>query len=171
MRPAAKAGLVALGYVAAVAVAWLVLRIYVAATSDIDRQTYGGMSAFGDSLVFLAAFGLAAVPAAGAGLYFLRPRRAFWVALSVASLAVASTSLVAFLLYLVPIPVARPVLRSWVQLSPLRILAAPLFALFFLLSGLFAPTRSARLSLFVAGTVETVVFVSVAFTWFYSLHR
>jgi hypothetical protein len=171
VRPAAKAGLVALGYVAAVAVAWLVVRIYMAATSDIDRQTYGGMSAFGDSLVFLAAFGLAAVPATGAGLYFLRPRRAFWVTLSVASLAVAFTSLAALLAYIAPVPASGSVLRSWAQFFPLRILAAPLFALFFLLCGLFAPTRSARVSLYVAGAIETVVFVSVAFTWFYALHR
>ena len=47
MRPAAKAGIVIAGYVAAVAVASLVLRVYIATTSGADRQTYGGMYAFG----------------------------------------------------------------------------------------------------------------------------
>ena len=66
MRPAAKAGIVVAGYVAAVAVASLVLRVYIAATSGPDRQTYGGMYAFGDSLLFLGVAGVAAIPATGA---------------------------------------------------------------------------------------------------------
>jgi hypothetical protein len=61
MRPVAKASLVALGYVAALAVTLLVAGIHLAETSGADRQ--GGMSAFGDSLMLLAVFGLAAVPA------------------------------------------------------------------------------------------------------------
>lgn len=74
MRPVAKAGLVALGYVAALAVTLLVAGIHLAETSGPDAQ--GGMSAFGDSLMFLAVFGLAAVPATGAALFFLRPHPA-----------------------------------------------------------------------------------------------
>jgi hypothetical protein len=77
MRPVAKAGLVTLGFIAAFAIAWLVVGIYVAATSGPDRQSSSGMYAFGDSLLFLGAFGLAAVPATGAALFFLRPRPAF----------------------------------------------------------------------------------------------
>src|SRR5438045_8405183 len=75
MRPIAKAGIVAGGYVAAFAVARLVVSIYVASTSGPDRQTYGAMFGFGDMLLFLAVFGLAAVPATAAALFFLRPRR------------------------------------------------------------------------------------------------
>jgi len=59
MRPAAKAGLVAIGYIAALAIAFLVTRIYIAATNGPDRQTYGAMFDFGDSLLFLGVFGLA----------------------------------------------------------------------------------------------------------------
>ena len=55
MKPVAKAGLVAIGYVAALAVALLVVGMYVARTSGPDRQSYGAMFAFGDSLLFLAA--------------------------------------------------------------------------------------------------------------------
>jgi hypothetical protein len=71
MRPFVKAGFVAIGYVAAFAIAWLIVGMYVAATSSPDRQ--GGMSAFGDSLLFLAVFGLAAVPATGAALFCRLP--------------------------------------------------------------------------------------------------
>ena len=172
MKPVAKAGLVAIGYVAALAVALLVVGMYVARTSGPDRQSYGAMFAFGDSLLFLAAFGLAAVPATGAALFFLRPRPAFWVTLSVASLAVASTSLAAFLVNVAPMVFdSHSSLHSRSAFASLRILVAPLFAMFFLLSGLFAPSRSARISLVAAATIEVAVFAYVAFTWFHPLHH
>ena len=170
MRPFAKAGLVAVGYIAAGAIAWLVVGIYVAASNSPDRQ--GGMPAFGDSLLFLAVFGLAAVPATGAGLFFLRTRPAFWGTLSVVSLVVASTSLAACLTYVAPTAFDSGSLpHSWSAFAPLRILVAPLFALFFLLSGLFAPTRSARISLLAASTIEMAVFAYVAFTFFRPFHH
>lgn len=172
MRPVGKAGLVAIGYIAAFAIALLAVRIYVAATSGPDRQDYDAMFAFGDSLLFLAVFGLAAVPATGAALFFLRPRPGFWVTLSVASLAVASTSLAAFLVYIAPQAFdSRSLLHSWSAFAALRILVAPLFAIFFLLSGLFAPNRSARISLIAATTIEMAVFAYVAFTWFNPFHH
>jgi hypothetical protein len=172
MRPVAKAGLVAIGYIAALAIALLVVSIYVAATSGPDRQGSSGMYAFGDSLLFLATFGLAAVPATGAALFFLRPRPAFWVTLSVASLAVASTSLAAFLIYVAPTAFdSRSLLHSWSDFAVLRILVAPLFAIVFALSGLFAPNRSARISLMAATTIEMTVFAYAAFTWFHPFHQ
>lgn len=172
MRPIAKAGLVAIGYIAAFAIALLVVSSYVAATSGPDRQSSSGMYAFGDSLLFLAAFGLAAVPATSAALFFLRPRRAFWVTLSVASLAVASTSLAAVLIYVAPMAFdSRSLLHSWSAFATLRILVAPLFAIFFALSGLFAPNRSARISLMAGATIEMAGFAYVAFTWFRPFYR
>jgi hypothetical protein len=50
----------------------------------------------------------------------------------------------------------------------LRILAAPLLTLFFLLSGLSAPTRSARVWLLSASAVEIASFAVVAATWWSS---
>src|SRR5262245_20088783 len=100
MRPAMKAGIVVAGYVAAVAVAWLVVHIYIAATSGLDRQTYGGMYAFGDSLLFLGVAGVGAVPATGAALFFLRPHRGFWSILSIGGLATAGTAILASVLFL-----------------------------------------------------------------------
>ena len=170
MRPLAKAGLVAIGYIAALAIAWLVVGIYVANTSNPDPQ--GGRFAFGESLLFLAVFGLAAVPATGAALFFLRPRPAFWVTLSVGSLAVAATSLAACLTYVAPAAFdTGSVLRSWSAFAPLRILVAPLLAGFFFLSGLFAPTRSARICLLAAGTTEVAVFAYAALTLFHPFHH
>src|SRR4051812_12494104 len=156
MRPIAKAGIVAGGYVAAFAVAWLVVSIYVASTSGPDRQTYGAMYGFGDMLLFLAVFGLAAVPATRAALLFLRPRRGFWRALSIASLVIAASGVVALLVYVVP------TLHSLAALAPLRIFAAPLFGAFFFLSGVLAPNRCSRISLLCATGVEAAVFAYIA---------
>jgi hypothetical protein len=77
MKPFAKAGLVAAGYIAAFAIASAVVAIYIAATDASDWQASSGMFAFGGSLLFVAVFGLAAVPATGAALFFLRSYRAF----------------------------------------------------------------------------------------------
>src|SRR5436305_15127236 len=122
------------------------------------------MFGFGDSLLFLAVFGLAAA----AALFFLRPRPAFWLTLSVAALVVATTSVAAFLVQIGPRVFSSPyLLQSWSGFVPLRIFVAPLFAIFFLLSGLIAPNRSARISLILATTIETAVFAYVTFTWFH----
>jgi hypothetical protein len=172
MKPFARAGLVAGGYVAAVAVAWLVVRMYIATTSGPDRHTYAAMYDFGDSLLFLGTLGLAAVPATGAALYFLRGRPVFWRILSITGLAIACTSVAAFLIYLAPMVLSsKPVANSWSAFASLRILVAPLFALFFLLCWLFAPRRSARIALLAAGLIETSVFgYYLASIWFHSIH-
>jgi hypothetical protein len=168
VRPVAKAGIVVGGYVAALATASAILAIYVAATSGPDREVYAGMFAFGDSLLFLAAFGVAAVPATGAALFFFRPYAPFWQALSAGALAVATTALAALFYYLAPQAAARvAVFRTWSALAPLRVLSAPLLASFFLLSALLAPNRSFKSALAVAGAIEAAVFVCVAFMWFH----
>ena len=56
---------------------------------------------FGDSLLFLGVFGVAAVPATSAGLFFLRPCRSFWLALSVVALGLALTGVAACVEFLV----------------------------------------------------------------------
>jgi hypothetical protein len=43
-----------------------------------------------------------------------------------------------------------------------------LFALVFLLSGLFAPNRSSRIALLVATVIEAAVFAYVAVIWFHA---
>lgn len=165
MRTIAKVGVVIGGWVAAFAVACVVVAIHVAATSGPDRQTYGAMFAFGDDLLFLAVFVCAALPATGAALFFLRPFRSFWLALSAIALAVAAAALlpvvdrVALALF-----GAEPFPRTLVAFGVLGILVAPLGAITFLLSGLIAPNRRARLSLIGAAAAEAFAFAS----WFLS---
>jgi len=169
MRPVVKAGLVVAGYIVAFALASAVLAIYVTVSNSPDRQSSGGMSAFGDSLFFLAVFAVAAVPPTGAALFFLRPYRSFWLVLSVAAVGIAITGLAAFIVYIAARTAgASSILRAWSGPAVLRILAAPLFALAFFLSGVFAPSRSFRIALLIAAASEAAVFGCIAFTWFYS---
>jgi hypothetical protein len=168
MTPRIKVASVLGGYVIAFLIASAVIAIYVAATSGADRQTYGAMYAFGDSLLFLAVFGVAAVPATAAALFFLRPCRSFWLVLSVVALALALSGVAACIEFLA----ARTAFRAgsipstWSGLAVLRILVAPLFAVTFLLSGLFAPGRSARIALIVATVSDAAIFA----LWFCVLH-
>jgi hypothetical protein len=169
VKAAGKIGLVAAGYLGAFLVASAIIAIYIASTSGPDRQTYGAMYDFGDLLLFLAVFAAAAVLPTGAALYFLRPYRAFWLALSVGALVVAATALAAFGTFVAARTAgASSVLSSWSGLVSLRILAAPLCALIFFLSGVFAPNRRARIALLAATAIEAAVFAYVAFTWFHA---
>ena len=168
MRPVARVGLVLGGYVLAFVVASALVSVYVAATSGPDRQASGGMYGFGDGLLFLAVFGIAAVPASAAALLFLKPYRVFWRALSVAALGIAASSLAALIGYVAARTADAPsLLHTRSGLAALRILVAPLFALGFLLSGLLAPNRSSRFALLVATVVEAATFAYVALIWFH----
>ena len=167
MRPRVKVALVVAGYLGAVIVASAAVAIHMAATSGPDWQGSSGMLAFGESLLFLAVFGLAAVPPTAAALFFLRPYRSFWLVLSVVALGIAATGLVALIGSVAArTAAAGSILHIWSALASLRILIAPLFVLAFLLSGLFAPNRSSRIALLGATAIEAAVFASIAFIWF-----
>jgi len=154
-----KLAVVAAGYAGAFLAALAIVALYVAATSGPDRQAYGGMYAFGDSLLFLGVFGVAAVPATGAGLYFLRPYVAFWRVLAVGAVTIAVTGLAALWVCVASRAAgASPALQSWSAFAVLRILVAPLVALAFLVSGAVAP-RPARIALCGAMISEATVFI------------
>lgn len=166
MKPLTKVSIVLAAYILALVIATTVVAVYVKATSGPDRQTYGAMYDFGDSLLFLAVFGVAALPGTGAALFFLRPYRPFWRVLVCVVPVTAVTGILALVDYLLPRePTAATFLGSWSGLSPLRFFAAPLFAVAFLVATLFAPTRFYRIAFFAATVVETVVFLWIALLW------
>ena len=169
MRTSSRVLIVIAGYAVAIVVAVAVVSIYVFATSGPDRENSSGMYAFGDAFLFLAVFGLAATPATGSALFFLRPYHSFWRVASIVALGVATTGIAALTVNLLP-PRANTgsVLDLWLMLLPIRILLAPPFAITFLLSGLFAPARLYRGALLCATTIEVVVFIWVALIWFHS---
>lgn len=165
-KPATRVGLIVAGYVVAFTIASAVVAVYVIATSGPDRRTYGAMFGCGDSILFLAVFGAAAMFPSGAALFFLRPYRSFWLVLSVVALGFASTGVAALVDYVASRTAgAHSILQAWSALAVPRILAAPLFALGFLVAGLFAPNRSSRIALLVATAVEAGVFACLAYFW------
>jgi energy-converting hydrogenase Eha subunit A len=168
MKSSSKVLLVLAGYLAALAIASMVVSIYVAATEGPDRQSYGGMFAFGDSILFLGVFVLAALPATGTALFFLRPYHAFWRLFAAGALLGTTTGILALANFL-PFRYGTigSTLGAWSMLAPLRILLAPALAIVFLISGLFSPTRWTRIAFLSATAVETVVFVWVALIWFH----
>jgi hypothetical protein len=169
VKTGSKVGIVLAGYAVAVLAAFLVVSLYVAATNTPDRVTYGAMFGFGDLLLFLGVLGVAAVPATGAGLFWLRTYPWFWRALSSLAVVVAVTALAAVADYLY-VKQAGPQswVAAWSAFSVLRIFAAPLFAIAFILSGLFAPSRWPRIALIGAGLVEGASFAGIVALWVHS---
>jgi hypothetical protein len=80
-----KIALILAGYGLAVLMAMAAVKIN---SSFIPAdQASGGMAAFGDLVLFLGVFGLAALPVTGAGMYILRERRRLWALLPAAAAA------------------------------------------------------------------------------------
>lgn len=169
MKPSLKVGVVAGGYIAALLVAVAAVAVRLATTSGPDAQASSGMYAFGDALLFVAVFGVAALVPTGAALVFLRPFRPFWTVLSAVGLGVAVTGLAAVTLFAVGRHAPPSPLATWAGLSVLRILVAPLLALTFLVCAVFSPYRVPRVPLLAATGMEAAVSAYGGFAWFVPL--
>jgi len=164
----AKVGIVVGGYVAAILFAVCVVSIYISQTSGTDRQTYAAMFDFGDSLLFLAVFGVVSTIPTGLALVFLRRSRAFWVACSVTALAIASTALAAVAITLLTTTgvTVSASLNAWAGLAFPRIFVSPFLAASFGLSALVAPEARFRWFLFGVASVESAASLYGFFHWF-----
>ena len=152
--------LVVAGYAAAMTASWLAVRAYIALTPGVDRVGAGGMTAFGDSMAFLAILAVLSAPVTGLALYYLRPYRRFWQFAAAAALPITATALFALLGSL---PAFRA--SEWAMFSPIRVLLAPMFGLAFVIFAVFCPLRAARRAFIAATAVAGIVFVAVAGMW------
>jgi hypothetical protein len=173
MKAPLKIGVVAGGYIAAFLVASAAVAVRLANTSGPDAQASSGMYAFGDSVLFVAVFGVAALVPTAAVLFFLRPYRRFWTVLSTFGLGVAVTGLAAVAFFAIGRSAGPSPVATWAALSVLRILVAPLLALAFLMCTVFSPYRPPRLALLATTAAEVVVSAYGGFVWFVPLflHR
>jgi hypothetical protein len=173
MKPLRKVGVVAAGYIVAFLIASVAVGIRLANTSGPGAQASSGMNAFGDALLFVAVFGVAAVVPTGAALFFLRPYRQFWTVLSAFGLGVAVTGLPAAGVFAIRMHAPASPIAAWEGLSMLRLLVAPLLALMFLVCIVVSPYRFARLAFLAATVMEAAVSTYAAFLWFVPLffHR
>ena len=71
MKPIFKVAIVAGGYLLAFFTACAAVAFHTAVISDSGAQSSGGMSAFGDLILFVAVFGAVALVPTGAAFFFL----------------------------------------------------------------------------------------------------
>jgi hypothetical protein len=173
MTPLRQVGVVAVGHIGAVLIASAVVGIHLATTSEPGAQASSGMNAFGDALLFVAVFGVAALVPTGAALFFLRPYRGLWMALSAFGLGVAVTRLPAAGVFAIRMHAPASPIATWAGLSALRLMVAPPIALMFLVCTVVSPYRFSRLAFLAATVMETGVSMYAAFLWFVPLvfHR
>ena len=151
-----KAGTVLGAFAAAVAAAWVVTDLYIAATPAVDRS--GGMAAFGDGMLFLAALALFSIPALCMLLYALRSRPGFWRGLAALALVAIGFTVLA---------VAGWMTHSAsgiVALGTLWLIFSPFIAGGFGLAALFAPAGPSRARLALSAGLHGAFFVC-AFLW------
>jgi hypothetical protein len=171
MSGLAKIAAVLAGYVVALVIGGGVVYLRELETQGPDAQASAGMYAFGDAILFAAVFGAVALLPTGLALYFLRPVRAFWTALSIAAstLAVAGIAAVSVMRFASAQPPDDTLWAFTVFLGFVLLSVAPLLAAAFLMSSFIAPTRASRWVLACAAIIEAVL-GAPAFLWFAS-HR
>jgi hypothetical protein len=75
MKPLLKVAIVAGGYLLAFLMASAAVALHAALTSESGAQASGGMSAFGDLVLFVAIFGTVALVPTGAAFFFLLSKK------------------------------------------------------------------------------------------------
>jgi hypothetical protein len=75
MKPAVKVAIVAGGYLLAFLMASAAVALHAALAGDSGAQASGGMSAFGDLVLFVAVFGAVAVVPTGAAFFLLLSKK------------------------------------------------------------------------------------------------
>ncbi len=166
-----KVGAVLTGYLIAFLVASVAAYYRLLHTQGPEAQASPGMYAFGDAILFMFVFGIIALFPTGLALYFLRPYRSFWTAMSTISLTLAVTGILAtsVIAFGSSQPLHEP---RWVIAEFLAILlmfAAPLLAAAFILSAFIAPTQRSRWALLGAAAIEGMVSAYAFFHWFGSV--
>ena len=75
MKPVLKVAIVAGGYLLAFLMASTAVALHAALTHESGAQASGGMSAFGDLVLFVAVFGAVALVPTGAAFFFLLSKK------------------------------------------------------------------------------------------------
>ena len=165
MNVYAKSGTVVAGYVAALALAAFAVYLQVQATAgNPDYIASNGMYAFGEGLLFLAVFTVAALFPTALALHYLRTVTRFWNALTGVALAIVATAIAAGVLPWAArfSPALENTLHAWTALAILRLIIAPLFALAFAVCAAFAAAPRPRRLLALCAVIECLA----AAPWF-----
>jgi hypothetical protein len=163
LRPPVKVGIVFLGLILALAIAWCAVGVRQLLGNLTDQQTYGGMYAFGDLLLGIAVFGVLALVPLGLAFYWLRPVAWFWSALLWGATVYAATGFVAVAVN----HYATTTLGGWLFLANARFGLMPLSALALLACALFAPQARQRWLFLAAALSDGIIFTTVLVVKFF----
>lgn len=147
------------GYGVALGAAWVAVDLWQRSTQGPEAQASAGMYAFGDMILGMTVFGLAALVPTGLGFYFLRGAGRVWTVLAWAALAVALTAPAWALAMALDrrIPAGASLFHLFAALGVIRVFCAPLLGLAFGLGALFAPQGRPRLLFLAAVLLEASI--------------
>jgi len=157
VRPWSKFGVIVVGLMAALALAWVavVWRDKFSSVPAVEKA--GGMYAFGDFALGLAVFGVAALVPAGLGLHWLRPVAAFWTVAARVALGWAVLGMVGAAVWL-----AAPSAQGWPELLAFaRVGLMPLTSLGLAVGSFFAPQPRERWILLGVAIADGLMFAVV----------
>lgn len=157
---------IASGYLLAAILATAGVWLYHSLATLDPAEASGGMAAFGDLVLFMALFSLAALLPTAKILRLLRGCQAFWTGWSSLSLLVTATGVFMSALILAPGLVRAGAFPTLYMLAPLRVLIAAPLAMIFTLSALVAPGVRARWVLLICTGIELIGFTAVILKWF-----
>lgn len=140
LHPLGKVGILFAGFVLAAGAAGLAVAIRQHFEDPAAAQASSGMYAFGDMILGLGVFSLAALAPLGLALYWLRASAGFWPVLAWGAVLFAVTGPVGLLLS----GPMRLAIGNWALLGDARIGLMPLCAPAWLVCGLFAPAPKPR---------------------------
>ena len=154
MTKTLKTAIVLGGYLAAFAVACLILWVYRTWLVPPGADNSGGMAAFGDMILFLGAWVFLSIFPTALALYFLRSNEPFWLFFSIGALALSLTGVLWEGLDLVAGISRSPSAGWWGPLGMMRLAGSPLLSGGFGLFTLLAPAKRPRLFLALATVIE-----------------
>jgi hypothetical protein len=156
MKAFSKIGLVLGGFAVALGVAYALVYIRDLLTAGTDAQASQGMYAWGDFMLFVAAFSVTALIPTALTLYYLRPYPMVWTGLSILVLAVAITGPLGACLsaWTLTSTVRGSAWEMAGGLGFLRAMGAPLLAMAFLTCAILAPSNKPRLAMLMATGLE-----------------
>jgi hypothetical protein len=173
IRPLVKWSVVIAGYIIAFAIANAFVNARDLRSSPQD-QASSGMFAWGDMILFLEVFGLAAIIPTALALYFLRPIQGFWIVLSIGAIAFAATGLVAAPIVALTSQMNHEpslyIVQLLAVLGIMREMMSPAAAIIFVLATFTAPTRHFRLALLAATVIEVSLGLYSFHRWYAPIH-
>ncbi|MGE3743646.1 MAG: hypothetical protein AB7I59_29580 [Geminicoccaceae bacterium] len=147
---------VAVGYAVAAALGVAAVWLHGVLSRLPEPEATGGMAAFGDLVLFLAVFSVAAVPPTVMIMRHLAGIAAFWVVWACTGVFVALSGLVASAFIVLPELSRASHYPNVAMAAPLRILAGGPMFLAFALSAFFSPAGRCRAVFLGCAAVELV---------------